>query len=354
MKPGQLYPLIKVELTVVLAHRNSGEYRCCTSFVSLARSDDDAEICLRLSDERVLGAVHLVQTIKSINDTSLSDWEGVIGEELNEKRQEDQEKRYEIRDIAEKLESLIQEQDNLAQRDVEPQRVISENIEEEIRSVRREMASVLSSLYQYPRIPYRPPLQNRSRVPATCPACGVQMALKTNRKGQVRYKGVDCPNCKTKLVARPGPDDEPMLEIRAAIDQAVSCPWCSSLLEVKLENIMGANVKTFCDNCKASIQVSRTTKGIVSKILNETHSHPEPAKLDPEFIQMVEAHLPDQPWPSGIHKELANKFGVSNTQVTTAIKELIKQGKFKHQEDGVLYEPTTDLAKPEQDNDGPG
>ncbi len=39
MKPGELYPLIKVELSVVLAHRNSGAYRCCTSFVSLAPSE---------------------------------------------------------------------------------------------------------------------------------------------------------------------------------------------------------------------------------------------------------------------------------------------------------------------------
>ena len=35
MQPGNLDTIIKIELVISLSHRNSGLYRCCTSFVSL-------------------------------------------------------------------------------------------------------------------------------------------------------------------------------------------------------------------------------------------------------------------------------------------------------------------------------
>jgi hydroxymethylglutaryl-CoA synthase len=41
MKPGQLYSIVKIELMIMLAHRNSGAYRCCTSFVNLRPPDFD-------------------------------------------------------------------------------------------------------------------------------------------------------------------------------------------------------------------------------------------------------------------------------------------------------------------------
>ena len=35
MQTGYLDTIIKIELVIVLAHRNSGPYRCCTWFVNL-------------------------------------------------------------------------------------------------------------------------------------------------------------------------------------------------------------------------------------------------------------------------------------------------------------------------------
>ncbi len=35
MQTGYLDTIIKIELVIVLAHRNSGAYRCCTWFVNL-------------------------------------------------------------------------------------------------------------------------------------------------------------------------------------------------------------------------------------------------------------------------------------------------------------------------------
>ena len=37
MQSGNLDAIIKIELVISLAYRNSGLYRCCTSFVNLGR-----------------------------------------------------------------------------------------------------------------------------------------------------------------------------------------------------------------------------------------------------------------------------------------------------------------------------
>ena len=41
MQTRYLDTIIKIELVIVLAHRNSGPYRCCTWFVSLGASLDE-------------------------------------------------------------------------------------------------------------------------------------------------------------------------------------------------------------------------------------------------------------------------------------------------------------------------
>ena len=38
---------------------------------------------LRLKDARIESAIHIIGTLKSVNDRSLSDWQGVIGDELD-------------------------------------------------------------------------------------------------------------------------------------------------------------------------------------------------------------------------------------------------------------------------------
>ncbi len=44
--------IIKIELVIVLAHRNSGAYRCCTWFVNLGRSIKAQKLTYYLSDRK--------------------------------------------------------------------------------------------------------------------------------------------------------------------------------------------------------------------------------------------------------------------------------------------------------------
>ncbi len=60
--------------------------------------------------------------------------------------------------------------------------------------------------------------------------------------------------------------------------------------------------------------------------------------LDSELLELIKTKLPDQPWRTGIHKEIASEIEVSNKLVSIAIQQLIAKGDFKQQIDGQIIE----------------
>jgi len=64
-----------------------------------------------------------------------------------------------------------------------------------------------------------------------------------------------------------------------------------------------------------------------------------PDDLNLEILFAVREMLPSQPWPEGIHKEIAEKLGISNNTVNKYISELIARGDFMPQVDGQLFPP---------------
>jgi DNA-binding transcriptional regulator YdaS (Cro superfamily) len=58
--------------------------------------------------------------------------------------------------------------------------------------------------------------------------------------------------------------------------------------------------------------------------------------LDLQLLERVKEALPEQPWPDGIHKKIAETLGITKSQVSKYMKELIKRGDFSHQVDGTL------------------
>lgn len=57
-----------------------------------------------------------------------------------------------------------------------------------------------------------------------------------------------------------------------------------------------------------------------------------------EFLNTVSRALPLQPWPPGIHREIATTLDVDAGRVTRAIQELIRRGHWMKQRDGVVYD----------------
>ncbi|WP_269537244.1 hypothetical protein [Cerasicoccus fimbriatus] len=62
----------------------------------------------------------------------------------------------------------------------------------------------------------------------------------------------------------------------------------------------------------------------------------KPSDLPEQVIDEIERRLPAQPWPKGIHKQIATAMELSNTKVSSAINLLIARGVYKDQFDGEL------------------
>lgn len=65
-----------------------------------------------------------------------------------------------------------------------------------------------------------------------------------------------------------------------------------------------------------------------------------PSKTQPltvEFVAKVNGALPDQPWPPGVHKQVAELLGCLPAEVYNATQQLISEGKRNAQKDGIVY-----------------
>jgi hypothetical protein len=69
-----------------------------------------------------------------------------------------------------------------------------------------------------------------------------------------------------------------------------------------------------------------------------------PFVINPELLEKVKELLPVQPWPTGIHKTVAEKLGLSSPETWKYIRELIRRGDFNDQVDGQLLIPVTASA----------
>lgn len=62
-----------------------------------------------------------------------------------------------------------------------------------------------------------------------------------------------------------------------------------------------------------------------------------PLGLDDEILAAIKKLLPAQPWSSGIHSDVADKLGITASQASRYIQELIRRGDFVQQIDGQLF-----------------
>jgi hypothetical protein len=60
----------------------------------------------------------------------------------------------------------------------------------------------------------------------------------------------------------------------------------------------------------------------------------KPKRIPEEVITLVRNELPEQPWVKGVHKEVAQKLGLSNETISAAIDIPILRGIFSDQVDG--------------------
>jgi len=319
------------------------------------------EIALLSAHERITSAIHIVYTLRSVNDTALSDWQGVIGDQLDKQREEMREKQEQLREI------ILETVDVLKQGD-ENASIKSSGTDElhnTLRSLNSELKFAIkqiSGVSVNTRPPRRP---GRDVIMTNCPQCQAELTYK-QRPIKNGTKLVKCNSCGSSMISVYD-GDEFIFEQRRPVEIEVSCPNCSATQKLKLDNAPGAVIDCQCQVCNEVMRVSRSSaiQKIHTKILRKT-SLPESLSgakeannqsvvvapiLDDKLLTLVKESLPEQPWPIGIHKDVATKLNISHSISYRAISLLIEKGAFLPQISGVVYVPKVNLREVQSPNE---
>lgn len=99
--------------------------------------------------------------------------------------------------------------------------------------------------------------------------------------------------------------------------------------------VLGEILDSFC----AEFNILKK-EAVGKQLPNVSAMHRVPSRiiheLDADFLTEVDVLLPPQPWPIGIHKDVAAKLGCSERKVSAAIQSLIDTGQRMSQRNGVV------------------
>lgn len=281
-------------------------------------------------DQRIVGTVHHIRSLKAFNDGSLSDWQGVIGEELLQKREEILETEARIKDMLADLVTTASESPELAS---------TGSLRAELDLLRSELQSVALGIPAPTRAIGKKfgPL-SRSTVRLNCPECSRELVFK-QRPRHRNVKAVFCKACNSRLLSKYTAGQEFVLERREARKENVKCPGCGTGVKVQLDSAPGSSVAATCSHCKSSLRLARGHEKVKTHWFPESQSPNDagvPLGIDRETLSLVRHALPQQPWPKGIHKQVAKELQISTSIVSKCIKRLINSGVFEPQVDGQI------------------
>jgi hypothetical protein len=274
-------------------------------------------------EERIESAIHMLESLRSINDTSLSDWQGVIGEELDEQRETAKEQAEVLKALSERLSAI-----EGASSPASTSTVTSPELEE----IKRQMRSLATDISAGGfRSKQRP---NYQQLESACPACSSAIKYGQRAKdGDV--KAIQCKTCGTNLISAYREITGFGLKARATNPESVTCPSCSMRQTVQLDEWPSASTTVACTSCDVPMRVSRADGGETIKVSTVGHSKPAES-LTPEIVEAVRRALPSQPWPKGVHQAVGDQIAMKPALVQKAIQQLIRTGVFSDQVDGVL------------------
>lgn len=283
-------------------------------------------------EQRIESCVHMLSMLKSMNDTSLSDWQGIIGEELEEQREEKAEREEQIIELTNRLESLLE-----GQKEALSEHLGSKTgVDKEIHYLRKDLERLIANISGS-----RPKLRvarrtTRKDVSQNCPVCNATLTYRQRTKIR-SIKPVRCSNCSSELISKYNADDDDFyLEKREDLVEKIECPSCQALVDLKLNNFPGATSDALCESCDMQIRAVRQVDGSV-RVKSLKKKVIAAKELTEEFICDVKYRLPPQPWEKHIHKIIASELGVSNSMVQRAIRHLIDKGEFHEQINGELF-----------------
>ena len=279
-----------------------------------AENTEDTKQSTMLLRERVLSAIHNLETLKSMNDTFLSDWRGGIGEEIE--RQHILEKQ--IESLRTELYRQIRERDLLSSDVISPDDLAA--VESRIEETEKRLTEKIVALPF--KVHPKAAKSKKDDITIACASCEAQIQVRLRpRKGS--RKLVKCPTCTMYSKVTVIDDSEmdivpvPMYEFTGL------CPLCSSNICEQVPNYAGAMVSITCNSCDVQLLLSKSSSDANLRIPKGSRR-----QMPQKLVDTVFDKLPQRPWPTHIHKTIATEMGVSNSVVSRIIGHLIEQGNF--------------------------
>lgn len=291
---------------------------------------DDLRFRVQSLEHWLTHAVHVVTTLKSVNDTSLSDWRGVIGEEIDKRKEEQEEREEQVADMLERFDGILQERDkSLGETKSE--------LQAEVEALNAELRQLMVGLNMSRARLIRKSPNPRAVITTACPSCGEAFVYKQRQKPS-SWKSVNCKSCGKKYVSRYSETGGFYLNERTPTVERISCPWCKADITAQLDPMPNAIVRGRCISCNGGFRINRLNDGSTGV----TRSIPPEADtiaskmLSEDVLASIKAALPPQPWPHGIHKEVAKQLALSPAVVLQGINALVKKREFQVQFSGQL------------------
>jgi hypothetical protein len=269
--------------------------------------------------------------LKSVNDTSLSDWRGVIPEELEEKNEERYEREAELKELIDRVEELSLMND-VAKKKGET--IVTHKIDE-LRHQLIDVSRRLDGVRIRSKRASKKPL--KEEVNLSCANCHKEITY-SQRPMKNSFKPVTCQSCDEKYTARWYADKGFVLEPNVDKDENIVCPACDQEFNIKFPSLVFSMKQLTCPQCNSILKITRNIHDIKTKNLSGPRPDSEQVRhLTEETIKKVENAMPPQPWPKGTHREVMQEIGISKYIFDKAIRELIGREVFHPQIDGVIY-----------------
>lgn len=288
---------------------------------------------------RIEAAIHMLGTLKSINEGSLSDWQAVIGDEIVEQKEKQEEKEETLRDIIQMMKGLPANTYGLER--VKPGDEDGTNLQKEIDSIRSEMRVLATQVSGVP-IKNAGPKKRKEMVEKNCPKCDKPLVYFQKTKAS-STKAFSCPHCGISLVSRPV-GGAFVLSDRTPVEENLECINCKSVLSFRLDPLPGSTVDFECKNCKASLRATRRATVIKLRFLDRSSGIEAPHQLSEELLARIKEAMGNQPWPSGKAKQVSIQLGIPHGVINRALDALIGRGDFLIQHNNKLFAPVESAA----------
>ena len=288
-------------------------------------------------EERIKSAIHIIGTLKSVNDTALSDWKGVIGEELEEQEEEKKEREDALYDLIDRYEKLIAEMKDNTFHSIESYQ--NEDLKSEIRFLKKDLALLINNISGTSSVRSIPIGPKKQDVKSECPICKSPLNYQQRAKNN-SIKIIHCKSCDSKLLSRWSKENGFKLSKEVYLNEEIKCPACETKLTVNLSSFPNTSANIKCTNCSSEIRITRRINDILTKTMGAipiAHILKEETKIEETILKSVKEKLPKQPWPIGIHNSIANELDLSPKDVRLAITELIERGDYYLQHNGKIY-----------------